>query len=151
MGHLINRALVESLAVVGEVHRERHRAVVRTGPLIADLAGNAQVATGGFVTRHTGGHWHRTVGDVAIFLQPGLLVSQVNACAGARRARVVWLWAWFRAWLLLWLWSRGRRRLRLRRLVLAPQQTENLVDNAGGFGLLCGWQRQAVDGAQQLF
>lgn len=88
VGLVCRGTLVESVAIVGEVHGVRHRRVAKlAGDLILYLAIDVEGAAWGLFTSHAGGDGRCHVGDVAVILQPGTLAFEVNANTCISRAR----------------------------------------------------------------
>src|SRR5699024_10079181 len=78
-----NIALVECVAVVGEVHGVRHWGVTElVGDFILDLAVDVERSARGFLANSAGGNWDCTVGDLSVFLQPGTSTVDVDAHIG---------------------------------------------------------------------
>src|SRR5699024_7280474 len=79
-------AHVESVAVVGEVDRVRHRSVVElVRNLVFDLAVDVESPAWGVFARLAWSHRRRDVGDFTVVLQPGAATVDVDANIGISR------------------------------------------------------------------
>src|SRR5699024_6518400 len=79
-------AHVESVAVVGEVDRVRHRSVVElVRDLVFDLAVDVEGTAWGVFTRLAWSHRWRDVGDLTVILQPGAAAVDVDTNIGISR------------------------------------------------------------------
>src|SRR5699024_4677642 len=89
-GLVVGVALVEGVAVVGEVHGVRHRGVVEeVGHLVLDLAVDPEGAARGLLSRLTRGMVGGAVVLHAVVLQPGAVALEVDADLGVLGARAV--------------------------------------------------------------